>query len=82
MNEIYAIAVDSNGTLVASASLDNHVHLWSSDVHGPAWSLKASDRRTISIFQHSAPTTVTCVTFFIDSKYLLSLGLEVISENG
>lgn len=81
MNEIYAIAVDSNGTLVASASLDKHVHLWSSDVHGPAWSLKASDRRTISIFQHSAPTT--CVTLFIDSNYLLSLGLdEVISENG
>ncbi|KAG2345951.1 WD40 repeat-like protein [Suillus weaverae] len=58
---INAIAVHPAGTLVASASSDNHVRLW-----------RLSDRRTIAIFQHSSP--LKCVTFSADGKYILSGG--------
>ncbi|KAG1750616.1 WD40-repeat-containing domain protein [Suillus paluster] len=65
---IYAIAIHPAGTLVASASYDRHVRLWG-----------LSDRRTIAIFQHSAP--LFCVTFSIDGKHILSGGDDkMISE--
>ncbi|KAG1845679.1 WD40-repeat-containing domain protein [Suillus subalutaceus] len=58
---ITAIAVNFGGTMIASASRDNHVHLW-----------QLSDRRTIAIFKHS--DSVNCVTFFMDGKHILSGG--------
>ncbi|KAG0706487.1 WD40-repeat-containing domain protein [Suillus ampliporus] len=60
-NDINAIVVDSTGTLVASASDDNHVRLW-----------RLSDRRTIALFKHSG--AVYSVTFSMDSKVILSGG--------
>ncbi|KAG2339568.1 hypothetical protein BDR05DRAFT_1003235 [Suillus weaverae] len=65
---INAIAVNPAGTLVASASSDNHVRLW-----------QLSDRRTVAIFKHSCRTK--CVTFSIDGKHILSGGGDkMISE--
>lgn len=58
-SDIYAIAVNPAGTLVASASDDKHVRLW-----------RLWDRRTIAIFKHSDP--VCCVTFSVDGKHILS----------
>jgi WD40 repeat protein len=58
---ICAIAIHPSGTLVASASHDNHVHLWS-----------LSCRQTIAIFQHSS--ILKCVTFSVDGKHILSGG--------
>ncbi|KAG2338323.1 hypothetical protein BDR05DRAFT_705075 [Suillus weaverae] len=58
---INAIAVNPAGTLVASASQDNHVHLW-----------RLSDRRIVSIFKHSSAPL--CVTFSVDGKHILSGG--------
>ncbi|OJA08248.1 hypothetical protein AZE42_02070 [Rhizopogon vesiculosus] len=43
--DIYAIAVNPVGTLVASASDDKHVRLW-----------RLWDRRTIAIFKHFDPS--------------------------
>jgi WD40 repeat protein len=60
---INAIAVNSAGTLVASASHDTYVRLW-----------RLSDRRTISVFKHSKP--VCCVTFSADGKQILSGGRD------
>jgi WD40 repeat protein len=60
---IRAIALNSNGTLVASASEDNHVRLW-----------RLSDRQTIAIFKHS--DQVHCVTFSTDGKHILSGGAD------
>jgi WD40 repeat protein len=60
---IYAIAINSTGTLVASASYDKHVRLW-----------RRSDQRTITIFKHSH--SVYCVTFSVDDKHIFSGGYE------
>ncbi|KAG2137114.1 uncharacterized protein EDB93DRAFT_1253728 [Suillus bovinus] len=57
--QVNAIAVNSTGTLVASASDDKHVRLW-----------RLSDRRTIAIFKHS--DNVYCVAFSIDGKHIIS----------
>ncbi|OAX36018.1 WD40 repeat-like protein [Rhizopogon vinicolor AM-OR11-026] len=58
---INAIAMNPDGTLVASASDDNHVRLW-----------RLEDRRTIAIFKHTSQ--VYCATFSIDGKHVLSGG--------
>jgi WD40 repeat protein len=60
-SHIIGIAIDPNGTLVASASYDNHVRLW-----------RLSDRQNIGIFQHSSPAY--SVTFSVDGRYILSGG--------
>jgi WD40 repeat protein len=60
---ILAISLNSSGTLLASASLDNHVRLW-----------RLSDRRNIAIFKHSGE--VNCVTFSADDKHILSGGMD------
>lgn len=60
---VRAIALNSNGTLVASASEDNHVRLW-----------RLSDRQTIAIFKHS--DKVHCVTFSTDGRHILSGGAD------
>jgi tetratricopeptide (TPR) repeat protein len=65
---IDALAIHPAGTLVASASDDNHVRLW-----------RLSDRQTIAIFEHSSP--LRSVTFSSDGKHILSGGNdEKISE--
>jgi len=58
---IYDIAIHPAGTLVASASQDNHVRLW-----------RLSDRQTIAIFRHSS--TPNSVTFSSNGKHILSGG--------
>jgi WD40 repeat protein len=58
---IKAIAINSAGTLAASASEDNDVRLW-----------RLSDRRMIAIFKHSH--SMQYVTFSIDGEHLLSGG--------
>ncbi|KAJ8593414.1 WD40 repeat-like protein [Rhizopogon salebrosus TDB-379] len=58
---ISALAVNSTGTLVASASLDTHVRLW-----------RLSDRRTIAIFK--ASDHMYSVTFSMDGKHILCGG--------
>lgn len=58
---INAIAVNSDATLVASASNDSHVRLW-----------RLLDRRTIALFKHSG--AVNCVTFSFDGMHILSGG--------
>lgn len=60
-DSICAIAVNPAGTLVASASDDNHVRLWC-----------LSDRQTIATFKHSSP--LKCIAFSVDGKYILSGG--------
>ncbi|KAG2345954.1 hypothetical protein BDR05DRAFT_97821 [Suillus weaverae] len=60
-DNINAIAIHPAGTLVASASYDNHVRLW-----------RLEDQRTIAIFQHSSP--LRSVTFSADGKHILSGG--------
>jgi WD40 repeat protein len=60
-DDITAIAVNYNGTLVASASEDKHVRLWG-----------LSGRETIMIFQHS--DRVRSVIFSFDRKHVLSGG--------
>ncbi|KIK49125.1 hypothetical protein CY34DRAFT_797510 [Suillus luteus UH-Slu-Lm8-n1] len=65
---VNAIAVNPAGTLVASASFDEHVRLW-----------RLSDRQTIVIFKHSL--LATCVSFSMDGKYIFSGGGDkIISE--
>jgi WD40 repeat protein len=65
---ISAIVVNPNGTLVASASYDNHVRLW-----------RLSDRQTIVIFTQHPP--LTCISFSMDGKHIISGGVdEMISE--
>jgi len=60
-DRINAISIHPAGTLVASASDDKHVRLWSL-LYG----------RTIAIFQHSS--SPRCVTFSVDGKRILSGG--------
>ncbi|KAG2353051.1 WD40-repeat-containing domain protein [Suillus spraguei] len=65
---INAITFNPAGTLVASASEDNHVRLW-----------QFSDRRTIATFEHSSEAM--CVTFSVGGKRILSGGEDrMISE--
>ncbi|KAG1897773.1 WD40-repeat-containing domain protein [Suillus fuscotomentosus] len=61
--DIHAISVDSDGTLLASASHDNRVRLW-----------RLSDRRNIGIFKHSGE--VDCVTFSANGNHVLSGGVD------
>jgi len=56
------LAVNCNGTLVASPTTDNHVRIW-----------RLSDRRTIAIFQSDSPY---CVTFSMDGKHILAGGKD------
>ncbi|OJA17103.1 hypothetical protein AZE42_12974 [Rhizopogon vesiculosus] len=58
---IIALAVNSTGTLLASASFDNHVRLW-----------RLSDRQTIAIFTTAGK--VYCVAFSMNGKRILSGG--------
>jgi WD40 repeat protein len=60
---IFAIAVNSTGTLVASASDNGNVRLW-----------RRSDKQTIAIFKHSAG--LLCVAFSTDGKYIFSGGRD------
>ncbi|KAJ8593407.1 WD40 repeat-like protein [Rhizopogon salebrosus TDB-379] len=60
---ICILAINSTGTLIASASYDKDVRLW-----------QLSNRQTIAIFRHSDP--VRCVTFSADDKYILSGGVD------
>ncbi|KAG2341600.1 WD40 repeat-like protein, partial [Suillus weaverae] len=63
---IKAIAINSAGTLVASASYDNHVRLWHlSD---------KPERITVASFQHCA--FLISVTFSVDGSYILSGGVD------
>jgi WD40 repeat protein len=65
---IQSIAVNPAGTLIASASHDNHVRLW-----------RLPDRRNLAMFSHSSG--LTCVTFSVDGKHILSGGEDkMISE--
>jgi WD40 repeat protein len=61
------LAVNCNGTIVASTNTDGQVRLW-----------RLSDRRTIAIFQHSY--IPYCVTFSVDGKHILAGGKDKISE--
>ncbi|OJA09471.1 hypothetical protein AZE42_07147 [Rhizopogon vesiculosus] len=61
--QINALAVNSTGTLLASASSDNHVRLW-----------QLSDRQTIAIF--TTIREVLCVAFSMDGKRILSGGKD------
>jgi WD40 repeat protein len=60
-HSIWAIAINPAGTLVASASYDNHVRLW-----------RLSDRQNIGVFEHSS--SVNTVTFSVDGRHILSGG--------
>lgn len=53
------IAINTAGTFVASSSNDSYIRLW-----------ELLERSTVAIFVHSDP--VFCVTFSMDSKYVLS----------
>lgn len=61
---IGAIAVNSAGTLVASASTDHCVRLW-----------RLLDQQTIAVFQHS--NWVNCLAFSADGKEILSGGWDM-----
>jgi len=58
---IYAIALNSTGTLIASTSYDNYLRLW-----------RLSDRQNIAVFK--APGDIYCITFSIDGNYILRGG--------
>ncbi|KAG2365167.1 hypothetical protein BDR07DRAFT_698407 [Suillus spraguei] len=62
-NSIFDITFNPAGTLLASASDDNHVRLW-----------QLSDRRTVATFRHSS--RVICVTFSVDGKRIFSGGAD------
>ncbi|KAG2757384.1 WD40 repeat-like protein [Suillus brevipes Sb2] len=63
-DRIGAIAVNSAGTLVASASTDHCVRLW-----------RFSDQQTIAVFQHS--NWVNCLAFSADGKAIFSGGWDM-----
>jgi WD40 repeat protein len=56
---IATIAIHPAGTLIASASYDDHIRLW-----------RLSDQRTIAIFRHSP--LLCSVTFSVDGRHILS----------
>ncbi|OAX31607.1 WD40 repeat-like protein, partial [Rhizopogon vinicolor AM-OR11-026] len=60
-SDVNALAVNSTGTLLASASSDKHVRLW-----------RLSDRQTIAIF--TTTREVLCVAFSIDGTRILGGG--------
>jgi len=60
---IWALAVNSTGTLLVSASDSKNVRLW-----------RISDRRVIAVFSHFLP--VFCITFSADGKYILCGGRD------
>ncbi|KIK48984.1 hypothetical protein CY34DRAFT_38319, partial [Suillus luteus UH-Slu-Lm8-n1] len=60
---IRALSLNSNRTLLASASDDNRVRLW-----------RLSDRRTIAIYKHSGG--VNCATFSKDDGHIFSGGAD------
>jgi WD40 repeat protein len=60
---IYMVALNPTGTLLASASGDYQVRLW-----------RFSDQRTIAIFKHI--NEAVCVTFSTDGKHVLSGGRD------
>jgi WD40 repeat protein len=62
-DQIAALAVNSAGTLVASASHDSHVRLWC-----------LSDRRAIAVFK--ASDAMCSVAFSIDGQYILCGGVH------
>ncbi|KAG2130298.1 uncharacterized protein EDB93DRAFT_1255969 [Suillus bovinus] len=66
-SQINVIAINPAGTLVASASDDNHICLW-----------QISDGRIIATFKHSS--TPLCVIFSMNGKRILSGGEDKISE--
>jgi len=66
-HDINAITVNSDGTLVASASTDHHIRLWQ------LW-----DRKTIAVFRHSS--SVRCIAFSVDGKCILGSDDKKISE--
>jgi WD40 repeat protein len=57
----WRMAVNCDGTVVASPTKHNHIRLW-----------RRSDRQTIAIFQHS--DSPRCVTFSMNGKYILAGG--------
>jgi uncharacterized protein with WD repeat len=61
--DVWMIALNPTGTLLASASDDHQVRLW-----------QLSNRRPIAIFKH--PNEVYCVAFSMDGKYILSGGAD------
>ncbi|KAG2349027.1 WD40 repeat-like protein [Suillus weaverae] len=63
-DRIGAIAVNSTGTLVASASIDRYVRLW-----------RLSDQQTIAVFKHSS--WVNCLAFSSDGKEIFSGGWDM-----
>ncbi|KAG2737441.1 hypothetical protein P692DRAFT_20691030, partial [Suillus brevipes Sb2] len=63
-DRIGAIAVNSSGTLVTSASTDYCVRLW-----------RLSDQQTIAVFQHSK--WVNCLAFSTDGKEIFSGGSDM-----
>ncbi|OAX35388.1 hypothetical protein K503DRAFT_773522, partial [Rhizopogon vinicolor AM-OR11-026] len=62
-SSIYALAVNSTGTLIASVSYDANVRLW-----------QLSDQRAIAIFK--ASSHMHCATFSVDDKYILCGGSD------
>ncbi|KAG2338566.1 WD40 repeat-like protein [Suillus weaverae] len=64
---VWMIAMNPTGTLLASACGDYEVRLW-----------QLSDRRTIAIFQHTS--SVYCATFSTDGNHILSGGDNTISK--
>jgi WD40 repeat protein len=63
IGNIYMVALNPTGTLLASASDDHQVRLW-----------RFSDQRTIAIFKHI--NEAFCVTFSTDGKHVLSGGRD------
>ncbi|OJA16921.1 hypothetical protein AZE42_08463 [Rhizopogon vesiculosus] len=62
-SSVYALAVNSTGTLIASVSYDANVRLW-----------QLSDQQAIAIFK--ASSQMHCVTFSVDDKYILCGGSD------
>ncbi|KAG1787157.1 WD40-repeat-containing domain protein [Suillus plorans] len=67
LKSIQNISLNSNGTLLASASDDNCVRLW-----------RVSERRPIIVFKH--PSEVRCVAFSPDDRQIFSGDQDKITE--